>query len=428
MYFESFDYENSEVISINIGFVNNKIIYLDDGGKRTSYYLTDDGYNLLLSTLEVDQNMQFTIQELIFKMHMERASYDKAVEDIKQIFNILRVQYQRIQEDARKIRKNPLNYTADDYEKLITDNLGTIADTKEKFLQWREHVEIKIKEIKEKELDVYKLEADDAGNLTHLKTIESYLNRSIDEHQRIFNSHFDLKNLYSKELELMSQARLIQRFNFRTELYEPLLKLENAFTNLEGFLRPLFQQDLFSTFNINKILELQRPLKIKAQETDFITGIEDEFDEEAELALKKKNLEKYYASLNLLLSQAQPKVTLSELKEKLTDAELEILIPTVDVFKELMIELLQEKEINLETWRREQAESLQFESYEFELSTVLLEILKVRDPFENLKGLKIYRLEEAGVEGSGIVTFQKIKDDVGRFKRLKCHNVCVEVF
>ena len=44
-------------------------MYIDQELKRTSYYLTDEGYELMLSTLEVDSHLQLTIQEMIFKLH-----------------------------------------------------------------------------------------------------------------------------------------------------------------------------------------------------------------------------------------------------------------------------------------------------------------------------------------------------------------------
>lgn len=45
----------------------NKIVYVENEVRRTSYYLTDDGYNLLLSTLEIEDNMKFNIHEIIFQ-------------------------------------------------------------------------------------------------------------------------------------------------------------------------------------------------------------------------------------------------------------------------------------------------------------------------------------------------------------------------
>ena len=67
---------------MHISYVANRIVYLDQEVRRTSYYLTDDGYNLILSTLEIESNMKLTIHEMIFQMHLEKQSYDKAVDEI----------------------------------------------------------------------------------------------------------------------------------------------------------------------------------------------------------------------------------------------------------------------------------------------------------------------------------------------------------
>jgi len=83
MYFDGYDFEQRAYKIMNISYVSNEIVYLDSDVKRTSYRLTEDGYNLLLSTLEIENNMKLTIHEMIFKMHLEKQSYDKAVDEIK---------------------------------------------------------------------------------------------------------------------------------------------------------------------------------------------------------------------------------------------------------------------------------------------------------------------------------------------------------
>ena len=52
MYFDGYDFEMNAYKIMHISFVANRIVYVDSDVKRTSYYLTDDGYNLILSTLE----------------------------------------------------------------------------------------------------------------------------------------------------------------------------------------------------------------------------------------------------------------------------------------------------------------------------------------------------------------------------------------
>ena len=96
-------------------------------------------------------------------------------------------------------------------------------------------------------------------NLENLRIIESYLNRTIDEHQKILSSHFDLKALYTRELEALSQMSLIRRFSMRNDFYDKVLENPSALGNLDYFLRPLFNREPDKVYNLNKALLYQKP-------------------------------------------------------------------------------------------------------------------------------------------------------------------------
>ena len=287
MYFDGYDFDQNDYHIMHISYVANRIVYLDQEVRRTSYYLTDDGYNLILSTLEIENNMKLTIHEMIFQMHLEKQSYDKAVDEIKNVFNLMRIQLQKIQEAMGKIRSNALNYSVRDYEEILLENLDTISDTKEKFQKYRELVRSRVKKLEEENI------------------IESYLNRTIDEHQKILSSHFDLKALYTRELELLSQVSLIRRFSFRNEFYDKVLENPAALENLDYFLRPLFNQEPEKVYNLNKALLYQKP-SVRNEEED-IEEILD-FDEEAyrkeQEQKHKEKMKQYENSLGILLEQA----------------------------------------------------------------------------------------------------------------------------
>ena len=268
MYFDGYDFEQRAYKIMNISYVSNEIVYLDSDVKRTSYRLTEDGYNLLLSTLEIENNMKLTIHEMIFKMHLEKQSYDKAVDEIKNVFNLLRIQLQKIQDAMLRVRRNALSYSVSDYEQLLGENMESIDMTKQKFQSYRETVRKRAKELEEQNINVRKLSAQEEENLENLRIIESYLNRGIDEHQKILNSHFDLKILYEKELELLSQMSLIQRFSLRTDLYDKVLLDASGLDNIDIFLRPLFHQAPDKIYNLQKATQLQRPIRKKQQEEE----------------------------------------------------------------------------------------------------------------------------------------------------------------
>lgn len=420
MYFQGFDYEEGIYKDIHISFIGNKIVYIDGDVRRTSYYLTDDGYNLMLSTLEIESNMKLTIQEMIFKLQMEKASYDKAVDTIKQIFNLLRIQLQRMQEAMRRIRQNALQFSVLEYSQILDDNLTTIDETKQKFSSYKEHVSKLVEGLEQQDIHIEKLGSKEADNLKHLKIIESYINRALDEYQRILSTHFDLKSMYTKELEALSQMSLIKRFSIRNELYDKVLKEPRYLEKIDIFLRPLFNQDMDKNYNISIAFEYQRHIKDREIEESEVL---ENFDEEAWLQEQKEKLEQklmiYKDCVLCILRYAYQykEISLKELKDVISEKEKKDLIPRVEIFREVMIELIRNKSFNFEELRKEREEHFWDKLNDFQINLCLLELIDENNIFRRLKSLEVIRAD------GDIVEFDNIIDEAGEFKKIRCSNV-----
>ena len=426
MYFQGYDFDGMSWQPIHISYVANRIVYLDQEVRRTSYYLTDDGYNLLLGTLEVENNMKLTIQEMIFRMHLEKQSYDKALDDIKNVFNLMRIQIQKIQEAMNRIRRNVLDYNVSDYEKLLKEDLDTITDTRDKFRGYRETVQARVRELEETQIDVRTLDAEEEGKLKNLREIEVYLGRAIDEHQRILNGHFDLKSLYTDELEKIAEMSLVQRFNLRTELFDKILADPDSLSRLEIFFHPLFNRDPDQVLNLNRAFEPQRVMM--GDEDDDSTEDID-FDEEAWKAeqerQRKIKLKKYEDSLSALMSEAVQKkmVSLSAIQASFKDeSDRNQLIPDINIFKEIMVELLRTREIDITALRRERADYIQEESGDFRLNNMILKLLDDHPAWQKVTKLTIEK-----VPGAGPVVFQNIQDEAGLTKTIRCSDVMIRI-
>ena len=421
MYFEGFDYEDKTTQNIHISFIANKIVYVDGDVRRTSYYLTDDGYNLMLSTLEIESNLKLTIHEMIFHLHLEKASYDKAVDDIKNIFNLLRIQLKRMEEAMRKIRQNALQFSVEDYKDILEGNLATIDETKKKFVEYRVHVVHLVAELEEKNIHVEKLNKDDWNNLKNLKIIEEYLNRALDEYQKILSSHFDLKALYTKELESLSQMSLIKRFSLRNDFYEKVLKDAGSLENMDVFFRPLFHPQIEKTYYIGKAFEYQKRITMKEEED---TEELDDFDSEEWLREQAEKLEEkmmlYKRSLAVLLRHAVSagRIRLSEIQESLAEEERKQLIPNVEIFREIMIELLKNGTFDIEALQKEREEHFEDQVKEFQINFSLLELLEEYEKLRNLKRLTVFRAEEKNV-----VLFENVMSESGRKKKIRCSDI-----
>ncbi len=426
MNFDGFCFEQNVYQTMTISYVANWVVYSNQDVKRTSYRLTDDGYSLLLSTLEIENNMKLTIHEMIFQMHLKKQSYDKAADDIKHVFHLLRIQLQKIQEAMGKIRRNALNYSVKDYQEILDENLETISETKEKFQNYRELVKNRVGELEEANINVRKLTPKEEEKLIHLRVIDQYLNRAIDEHQKILNSHFDLKALYTKELEALSQMSLIRRFPLRTSLYDKILEQPDALERLEYFLRPLFYQEPEKSYNLNKTFQLQKPLR-KAQEIENEERLDFDAEgwEQEQERLRRDKLKRYENSLVCLLKQVvqQGELSLKELSEQITDESMLLeLIPDVEIFKEIMVELIRNREINIQALKKEQREYIQEQSQEFQLNVMLLNLVEEYPQFHDVAVIRTYRVEDGEV-----VTFPEVLDERGNRKTIRCSNVQIQV-
>lgn len=428
MYFGGYDFEKNEYEELHISYVANKIVYVENEVRRTSYYLTDDGYNLLLSTLEIEDNMKFNIHEIIFRLHLEKQSYDKAVNDIKNVFNLMRIQFQRVQEAMRQIRRNALSYSVDEYEEVLVGNLNTITDTKKKFQEYKTVIQERVKDLEEENINIRKLSKKEQQDLNNLRVIEEYLTRVLDEHQKILNSHFDLKILYTEELERLSQARLIQRFSMRRDLYDKVLKQADTLENMDMFLRPLFNRNPEKIYNLNKVFSYEKSVNA-GMEKD--TEEEVDFDEEAFRREKEEKLQKkllvYEKSLQYLLEKASVtgEVSLGQLKDRLDiyPEEKEIFIPNVDVFKEIMVELIRNRTIDIATLKKERREYIQEQPDGFQLNEMILKLVEEQPENNDITSIEVERLENEEA-----ITFSEIKDEENRRKTIRCSNVLIRIF
>ncbi|MBO5278182.1 MAG: hypothetical protein J6B06_01645 [Lachnospiraceae bacterium] len=420
MYFKAYDYDAKKYIEIHISYIANKIIYLDNGVRRTSYYLTDEGYNLMLSTMELENNLKLTVHEMLFKLHLEKADYTRAVHDIRNVFEQLRIQNQKIQEAMRRIRQNALAYSVEEYRQIIEENIDTIERTREEFKAHREVVETREREFEERDIDVAALTEKDKESLESLRIIEGYLNKALDEHQRILNEHFDLKTLYDMELENYSNMTMVQRFHFRSELYDKVLSDASLLEHAEEFLKPLFWHGTGKIYNPEKAFEYQKRIRREEEKEELLElGLDEEMYREEQEARIRERLKKYSDCLTLILltMKRQGRTSLSELKQTVFEEQREVLIPTLEIFREIVIELLTAGTIDIGLLRKERSEYLTESMERFQLNEMLLTILDENQ----LHGIgKIYAMRSEKEEK---VCFEHVMDENGQYRTIRCTDV-----
>ena len=420
MYFAAYNYEEQKQEDLHISYVNNEIVYDEQDMRRTSYFLTDDGYNLLLGTLEVENNLKLSVQEIIFSLHLQKQSYDRALDDVKNIFNLMRIQLQKIQGAMLRIRRNALEYSVAEYKQLLQENLDTIDKTKVKFVGYRKNVQQRVQELEEQNINIHALSEEDTAKLQNLREIDQYLGRAIDEYQRILNSHFDLKKVYEVELDKLTELALVQRFNLRTELYERILQQPECLEELAVFFSPLFNQNPDKAVNLNNFLEPQRVRALEDWDDEAIETYDAEEWEKEQRRIIAEKLARYEDSLTVIMNHVleHRQLQLSALIGELDDDERAELVPTIGIFKEIMVELLKINTLDIASLRAERAEFIQEEANDFHLQGMLLEILDKHPRWQWLKKLQVQRLPEAKP-----ILLRELDEQSGLLKNIRCSDV-----
>ena len=197
---------------------------------------------------------------------------------------------------------------------------------------------------------------------------------------------------------------------------------------MDYFFRPLFNQDGEKIYNLNKAFQYQKMTQRKQEEDETEElDFDDETWQREQEERKREKLKKYEGSLDCILKWAGEKgeVSLGEMKE-IFDAGIEEekqrFIPTVEIFKEIMVELLKNRRIDLPALREERKQFIQEETLEFRLGDMVLKLTDEIPENFGIEQIEIYRLEREEP-----VVFEHIFSEDGTVKSIRCSDVLIRV-
>ena len=121
-----------------------------------------------------------------------------------------------------------------------------------------------------------------------------------------------------------------------------------------------------------------------------------------------------------LTGAASGKVTLSQILEQL-QGNLTVLIPSTEIFQEVVIELLRGQTIWLTKLRQERQHVLQEQLLDFQLNSVLLDLFDMHPQWQTITALRVGKCEP-----QQMVQIDNVLDDTGILKRVRCSDFQVE--
>ena len=136
-------------------------------------------------------------------------------------------------------------------------------------------------------------------------------------------------------------------------------------------------------------------------------------------------MKKYEDSLDCIFRYASEngEISLKQLQEKTKDHEdRDRLIPCVEIFKEIMVELIRNREIDIKALQKERSAFIQEKSGEFQLNDMVLQLVDEHKEYADIVRIETYR-----IPGDSAVVFEQVSDEEGRTKSIRCSNVLVRI-
>ena len=94
----------------------------------------------------------------------------------------------------------------------------------------------------------------------------------------------------------------------------------------------------------------------------------------------------------------------------------------MEIFKEFTVELIKNREIDIEALKRERSEYIQDRPGEFQLNEMLLYLVEEYPENSDIKRIEVNRIEDGST-----VSFDGILNEDGIRKSIRCSNVSVRV-
>lgn len=426
-FFNCLNTEKNEFNQVYVQLIGHK---RTEDSNMATYYLTEEGYNLVLSSFEFEDNMKLTIHELIFKLNLENKDYDKALNDVKNIFALSKKQVQSLLDNIVRIKENVMTFTAEEYERSINESIKVIKEQDEKFKAHREEIERREDDLKELHaqnelIDNKEEEMDIFDKLEKLSKIKRELSRIAYEHSRIMNTHFEFKEVYTNALLSSIESGRKERINVK-EFEDSVLRDLTQLGMMDLLLQPLFKKKVPKTYNILSCLTPQKAKAIQPLESEEVDLVMDEeaylLEKEEKQRKAREKVNKYKNVVKTIIDYGidnENRYSLSELIESLEDTEeFDKLVPDVFMLREVLIELLFMKEFTIEQLKKDIKKTNKDSSSEgnFEPLRVIVELVEENKDFKMIESMKILKSEQ-----SDVVVVEK------EGRKLKCRNLFFEI-
>lgn len=378
------DYEQG-MRAVRIRLIQDKIT---DGGKIV-YQLTDQGYNLLFRTREVDKELDFKLEQLKLKELLKRKNYKHALRQSQELMNMLRQKERELELFMDRIRQNIYTIDRGEHKKLLDETYHLLDEEYQGMMELKEQVERDEKRI-DREQEAHTMEDEAVSEaLRDLALIRQNLTMVTMQQRNLIGKRFEMNDIYEETIRDSFYTSMVRRYDFQKEIMEPMehvkgKQIESLWKLFVPLRRPKARKQLLLS------MPYQPQGKLRDEETQEAAMEEEVFEEDERLKEQRRKDFIHVKLMERMFSYGKdhPDFTFSQFYEYLNQCveKPEIYTEEKRIFL-VMLKLYDYKKIDLEEWKQREDKEIPEANGEFDLSYCLYQMELEHPEFYGIQSL-----------------------------------------
>jgi hypothetical protein len=425
-YYPVLNYETREWSQLRIKLLNEKVEDRPQG-YVSIYSLTDQGYDFLFRTKEVDDELSFSVEEFKLRELIRRKNYKKALQQSNNLVQMVRQKKRDLEQFIQSARGNIHDLDLTKFDDLISSIYKLLEEEYKTLGEIQNMVRISEGRIREDYEKHGELTEDLKKAQMEMGQIIRNLTTARKEQSHLINSREGSYKILKSTLEESFQFTTQKRYDFEQEILQPMEKISGeGVKNLWKLFTPLFHVEPYRYLPISLIYKAQG--KLSEEESTVVEGIlVDEVKEDVEKERNEKINNNYLKILTYIVEEAGKRE--GSLDFKTLCAELE---KDHEEFKSLMLEnllfiillkLYEIETLDVRAFRESDKSFLGNSTGEFNVDALLHQLIYRGSLFESVEKLIFQKIEKDSFH----IVLEEKSDTLLYKKTIEVDNISIKV-
>lgn len=425
-YYPVMNYETKEWTELRIKLLNEKVEDRPQGYVSV-YSLTDQGYDFLFRTKEVDNEISFSVEEFKLRELIKRKNYRKALQQSSNLVQMVRQKKRDLEQFIQAARGNIMDLDLTKFDELISSTYKLLQEEYKTLGEIQNMVRRSEGRIREDYEKRGELTEDLRKAQMEMKRIVSNLALARKEQAHLINSREGSYKILKSTLEESFQFSTQRRYDFEKEILKPMERMEEErIKDLWKIFTPLFHVEPYRHLPLSLFYKPQGKLSEEASE-DPVGILVEEMKEDVEKERNEKRSEVY---LNILKSMVEE----AEKREGTLDFKTfcEVLQKNPEEFQDLtkenllfitMLKLYEMETLDVKAFRESDKTFLGNPTGEFNVDALLYQLLYRGSAFESIDKIQFQKIEEE----SFTILLEEQTDEVLYRRTIEVDNISIKV-